>query len=327
MNTNEHLTKKLISIVVPIYCEEDSLCLLIERLNSVTGKLTEFNFHYVLVNDGSSDGSWGLIKKFCRESSRVVGIDLSRNFGKEIALSAGVHYAKDSDAVICIDADLQHPPELISQLIKVWSEGVDMVTTIRRTTDKVSFMRKFLSHLYYWIMSHISDLSLISQTTDYRLYDRKVVDAFCRTTERGRNFRGLMDWMGFERECVEFEAPARIEGTSTYSYKQLWRLAINSITHFSLWPLRIIGYIGLAITSVSGILVLWMLVSYVLHDELIYTPLAIVVVVNTLLIGIILIAIGLIALYIGTIHTEVINRPLYVIRETVGNDGDRPLDH
>ena len=136
-----------------------------------------------------------------------------------------------------------------------------------------------------------------------------------------------MDWMGFERECVEFEAPARIEGTSTYSYKQLWRLAINSITHFSLWPLRIIGYIGLAITSVSGILVMWMLVNYVLHDELIYTPLAIVVVVNTLLIGIMLIAIGLIALYIGAIHTEVINRPLYVIRETVGNAGDEPLDH
>ena len=128
-----------------------------------------------------------------------------------------------------------------------------------------------------------------------------------------------MDWMGFERACIGFEAPARSEGTSSYSYKQLWQLAINSITHFSLWPLRIIGYLGLAITSVSGILVMWMLVNYVLHDELIYTPLAIVVVVNTLLIGIMLIAIGLIALYIGTIHTEVINRPLYVIRETVGS--------
>ena len=135
-----------------------------------------------------------------------------------------------------------------------------------------------------------------------------------------------MDWMGFERECIEFEAPARSEGASSYSYKQLWQLAINSIMHFSLWPLRIIGYIGLAITSVSGILVMWMLVNYVLHDELIYTPLAIVVVVNTLLIGIMLIAIGLIALYIGAIHTEVINRPLYVIREAVGAGISESID-
>lgn len=319
MSANEHLTKKLISIVVPIYCEEDNLRLLIERLDSVTGKLTEFNFQYVLVNDGSNDGSWGLIELICSESSRVNGIDFSRNFGKEIALSAGVHYARDSDAVICIDADLQHPPELISKLVEVWCEGVDIVTTVRRTTDKVSFFRKFLSHLFYWIMSHISNLYMTSQATDYRLYDRKVVDAFCQTTERGRNFRGLMDWMGFEQANVEFEAPARSEGTSSYSYKQLWQLAINSITHFSLWPLRIIGYFGLAITSVSGILIVWMLLSHVLFDELMYTPLAIVVVVNTFLIGIILIAIGCIALYIATIHTEVINRPLYVIRETIGS--------
>ena len=162
MSTNEHLTKKLISIVVPIYCEESNLRSLIERLDVVTGALTEYDFEYVLVNDGSKDGSWELIKKFASESSRVIGIDFSRNFGKEIALSAGVHYARDSDAVICIDADLQHPPELISQLIEAWCKGVDMVTTIRLTTDKVSFFASFchicitglcpISPIFLWLL-------------------------------------------------------------------------------------------------------------------------------------------------------------------------------
>lgn len=158
-----------------------------------------------------------------------------------------------------------------------------------------------------------------SQTTDYRLYDKKVIAAFRRATERQRMFRGIMDWMGFRRVYIEFKADARTEGAAGYSYGKLWALAVNSITSFSLWPLRLTGYLGVFITVLSGSLLLWMLVNYLIDSNLHYTPLAIVAMANTFLIGIVLMAIGLVALYVGSIHTEVINRPLYIVRERVGS--------
>jgi dolichol-phosphate mannosyltransferase len=169
-------------------------------------------------------------------------------------------------------------------------------------------------------MSKISGLGMVSQTTDYRLYDKKVIAAFCKATERERMFRGIMDWLGFRKVYVEFAADARIGGQAGYSYIKLYNLAISSITSFSLWPLRLTGYLGITITSLSGLLLVWMLASYALGAKEGFTPLAIVVVANTFLIGIVLMSIGLVALYIGTIHTEVINRPLYVVRERFSFD-------
>jgi dolichol-phosphate mannosyltransferase len=313
------LTKKLISIVVPIFQEEKILRQLVERLDVVTETLPEFDWRYVLTNDGSPDSTWKLIKKLANESSKVVGIDLSRNFGKEIALTAGVHQAEGADAVICIDADLQHPPELIPQMVSKWQGGAEMVIGLRASTDNKPFWRETGSRVFYWVMSRFSDLSITRETTDFGLYDHKVVDAFCRTTERGRVFRAIMIWVGFKREYIEFEADARAGGKIAYSPRKLWQLAINSITHFSLWPLKIVGYFGLAITFCSGLLIVRMIFNHLLNDEIIFTPLAIVVVANTFLIGIVLIAIGMLALYVGAIHTETINRPLYLIRETVGS--------
>jgi dolichol-phosphate mannosyltransferase len=169
-------------------------------------------------------------------------------------------------------------------------------------------------------MSQISGLDMVSQTTDFRLYDRKVVAAFCKATERERLFRGIMDWMGFRKVYVPFRADARGEGEAGYSYAKLWSLAVHSITSFSLLPLRLTGYLGVLITTLSGTLLAWMLGSYIFFDEHMYTPLAIVVVANTFLIGIVLMAIGMVALYIGTIHTEVVNRPLYIVRERLNFD-------
>jgi dolichol-phosphate mannosyltransferase len=216
-----------------------------------------------------------------------------------------------------MDADLQHPPEVIPKLVEAWRQGAEVVATIRTSIDKQPLLRRLGSHLYYWLMERISGLDMASQTTDFRLFDRKVVDAFRQVTERDRMFRGIMDWMGFKKVYVEFQAAAREQGTAGYSYFKLWQLAVNSITSFSLFPLRITGYLGVMITGCSGLLLMWMLFSnYVLgHKD--FTPLAIVVVSNTFLIGVVLMAIGLVALYIGTIHTEVINRPLYVVRERI----------
>jgi dolichol-phosphate mannosyltransferase len=250
-----------------------------------------------------------------RADTKVKIVDLSRNFGKEIALTAGVHEARGCDAVICMDADLQHPPELITTLVAEWQKGAEIVATVRTSIEKQPLLRRAGSHAYYWLMSKISGLDMVSQTTDFRLYDKKVVAAFCQATERERMFRGIMDWMGFHKVYVEFRADSRTEGEAGYSYSKLWQLAINSITSFSLWPLRLTGYLGILITSTSGLLFAWMLMNLLFQNKSNFTPLAFVVVMNTFLIGIVLVAIGLVALYIGTIHTEVVNRPLYLIRE------------
>lgn len=306
---------KTISIVIPIYREAKNLARLYERLEKITDNLTAYNWQYVLVNDGSPDNSMEILRQMARLDPKVKVVDLSRNFGKEIALTAGVHEARGCDAVICMDADLQHPPELITTLVDEWQKGAEIVATIRTSIEKQPLLRRVGSHMYYWLMARISGLDMVSQTTDFRLYDKKVVAAFCQATERERMFRGIMDWMGFHKVYVEFCADARTEGEAGYSYTKLWQLAVNSITSFSLWPLRLTGYLGILITSTSGLLLAWMLANFMFQNKVSYTPLAIVVVANTFLIGIVLIAIGLVALYIGTIHTEVVNRPLYLIRE------------
>lgn len=314
--------KNSVAIVVPVYRESANLTRLYSRLDEVTATRSDLDWSYVFVNDGSSDDSLEVLRGLAQRDERVVVLDLSRNFGKEIALTAGVHEAEHADAVICIDADLQHPPELIPQLVAEWEKGAEVVVTIRTQSEKQPLMRRLGSRGYYWLMSKISGLPIVSQTTDFRLYDKKVVAAFRHATERERMFRGIMDWMGFRRSYVEFQASARTEGEAGYSYAKLWKLAVTSITSFSLWPLRLTGYLGVTITSISGLLLTWMLINYLLGSELNYTPLAIVVMANTFLIGIVLMAIGMVAMYIGTIHTEVINRPLYIVRERFKLDFD-----
>ena len=309
--------KKKIAIVIPVYREGGNLRLLYQRLEAVTGALSELEWEYFLVNDGSPDDSLNILQELAAGDPKITVIDLSRNFGKEVALTAGVHEVNGTDAVICMDADLQHPPELIPTLLQEWNGGAEVVVTIRTSIEKQPILRRVGSHLYYWLMSQISGLQMVSQTTDFRLYDKKVIEAFKRATERDRMFRGIMDWMGFRRAYVEFQAGARHDGSAGYSYLKLWQLAINSITSFSLWPLRLTGYLGAAITFMSGGILAWMLINYLVQSRWVYTPLAMVVVANTFLIGIVLMAIGLVALYIGTIHTEVINRPLYIIRERI----------
>ncbi|WVH09071.1 MAG: hypothetical protein EoVTN8_392 [Fluviibacter phosphoraccumulans EoVTN8] len=307
-----------IIIVIPIYREEHNIRPLYERLKGVVSQLEEkYAFEFIFVNDGSPDDSILVLTEIAEEDFRVKVVDLSRNFGKEIALTAGVHEAEDCDALICIDADLQHPPELIPELIQKWEEGAEIVVTIRKDTEKQPILRQIGSKLYYWILNKVSDLDVVSQTTDYRLYDGKVTKVFKSATERERMFRGIMDWLGFKKVYIEFIAPARLHGEAGYTYLKLWRLAVSSITSFSLWPLKIAGYTGALITIMVSFAFFWMLLFYIVHGELVYSPLAIVILANTLFMGITLMAIGLVALYIGKIHTEVINRPLYVIRERI----------
>lgn len=311
---------EIIVVVVPVYREAANLNRMYRRLEAVTKTLPEYIWEYIFVNDGSPDDSLAVLSSLAQADSKVKVLDLSRNFGKEVALTAGVHHAVHAAATICLDADLQHPPEYIPELIAKWRAGAEIVATIRVSIEKQPLGRRLGSYLYYWLMSKISEVEMVSQTTDFRLYDRKVIHAFCHITERARMFRGIMDWMGFRKEYIEFRADARQEGNVGYSYTKLWRLALNSVTAFSLFPLRMAGYLGVLITSFSSLLLAWMTLTYFFLHSQTFTPTAFFIVTNTFLIGIVLMSIGMVALYIGNIHTEVINRPLYLVREKLNLD-------
>ncbi|MCI4625286.1 MAG: glycosyltransferase family 2 protein [Candidatus Magnetoovum sp. WYHC-5] len=317
---------KLISIVIPAYMEEKNVSRLYKRLEEVTGSIKNYRWEYIFVNDGSRDGTFMELAYLAKSDSKVKVIDFARNFGKEIALSAGVE-ASSGEAVITIDADLQHPPTLIPLMIEKWEQGFEVVATIRKETEQKTRLRQLASIIYYWLMAMISDVRMVSQTTDFRLIDKKVVEVFRTITERSRMYRGIIDWMGFKKEFLEFTADARTDGQPVYSYKQLFKLAINSITSFSLFPLKLAGFLGLIITIFSGFLFTVIAVSRFVLGSGYFSTISIVVVSNTFLAGITLICLGLIALYIGNIHNEVINRPMYIVRERLNfNDKEeKPL--
>jgi dolichol-phosphate mannosyltransferase len=313
-------SKKLISIVVPVYNEEKNIGdFYRESKKALSSYCSDFDFEFVFVDDGSRDASILELRQLANKNHEVRVIEFSRNFGKEVATSAGCHYAK-GDAVVTMDADLQHPPELIRDFIDEWREGIEVVYTVRKENEGASFVKKLTSSMYWWIFNKISSYNSESRTTDFRLMDRRVIDEFNKFSERGRLFRGIIDWMGYKRKRIEFVAPERNNGNATYSYAKLFGLAINSLTAFSLMPLRLAGYFGIMITSISFLLLLFMLFNRFFGSDPIFTPIAYVIVANTLLIGIVLICLGFIALYIARIHDEVTNRPLYIIKDKYNID-------
>jgi glycosyltransferase involved in cell wall biosynthesis len=314
------LKKPVIAIVVPAYNEFENLGPFLDLVNQTTEKLSAYYWEYIFVDDGSSDNTWDLIKDMAQTDPRVRGVSLSRNFGKEIAMTAGLELAGDADALIFIDADLQHPPQVIADLVAQWEQGYQIVTT-KRETIQHSLTRKMGSHFFHFMLNRFSDLKLQSRGTDFRLLGREALKVLKTFEERTRFFRGLIDWMGFKKTFVTFSAPDRTQGKSTFNLSNLTRMAVNSFTTFSLLPLRMTGWLGLTVVSLTLAVLFYMIISQFFFTQY-FTPLAYFVVFNTLLFGVVLAALGLIALYIGHIHTEVIRRPLYIVQEKVGFEKD-----
>ena len=313
MSARRHIT-----IVIPVYNEAANLPALHQALQAAAARLSE-DCRFLFVDDGSTDGSLAALSLICAVDPRAGVLELSRNFGKEIATTAGLA-AATGDAVIMMDADLQHPPELIPTLVAKWHAGAEVVVGVRRH-HRASLSKRLNSWLFYKILNSIAETKVNPRATDFRLLDRLVVDEFNRFTERNRMTRGLIDWLGFRRDYAEFDSPGRTGGQATYSLAKLLRLAINSFISLSLFPLRVAGYLGILITLASGSLGLFILVEkHLLHDpwSLHISGTAILADVNMFLIGIVLSSLGLIALYIANIHSEVINRPLYVVRRRPG---------
>ncbi len=307
-------TKKHISIVVPVYNEEKNVLPFFEELKKATD-LLPYRFETIFVDDGSTDHSLENIRQLGKLQEQVRCITFSRNFGKEAATTAGIHAAQ-GDAVICIDADLQHPPEMIRSFIDEWEQGAEIVIGIRRESKSDLWVRRAGSALFYNIMNMISETRIVPHETDFRLIDRIVVEEFNRLTEHNRMTRGLIDWLGFRRHYVHFDAHPRTRGKPSYSTFKLIELAFASFISHSLMPLRLAGYLGVIITFLSGMLGLVMFADrYILPMGFNFSGPAILACIILFLVGIVLTCIGLLAFYIGNIHTETQNRPLYIVRK------------
>lgn len=306
----------LISIIVPVYNEALSLP---EFYQEVTRHMQyiKHRFELIFIDDGSSDRSVSILRQLRLHDKRIRLIEFARNFGKESAVSAGLHVAKGKAAII-LDADLQHPPGLIKRFIVAWEKGAEVVVGLRRYSQEEGRVKRAGSWLFYRIMDHISHTKVTPNATDYRLLDRCAIDAFNQFTERNRMARGLIDWLGFKRAYIHFNAPPRKHGVANYRFKSLVRLAINSFTAYSLLPLKLAGYIGVIILVGSGLLGLFFYAeTYIVGDpyNLHISGTAMLATLLLFLVGIVLACLGLVALYIARIHEEVINRPLYVVRQ------------
>ena len=313
-------SSRLISIIIPVYNEAENIPLLHEELVKHI-KALSYSFEILLIDDGSKDDSAAAIQAVAAKDERVRFIQLARNFGKEATVSAGLHRAKGQAAII-MDADLQMPPALIGKFLEKWEAGAEIVVGVFAERSN-SFIRQVGAHIFYGVMNRIGHTKITPHATDYRLLDREVIDVFNSFTERNRNTRGLIDWLGFKRDYIPFTQAERRHGSPTYSFKKLVELAINSVTAFSLLPLKLAGYLGIIILTLSVPLgALLYIERYVLENPLHWsvTGTTMLAVLNLFLVGVVLACLGLIALYIAHIHTEVTNRPLYVVRKSPAKD-------
>jgi dolichol-phosphate mannosyltransferase len=314
----------MISIVIPIYNEAPNVAPLYETVKSIIKKLPQ-KFELIFVDDGSSDDSVKKLRQIAKRDKSAKIIELARNFGKEIAVTAGIHTAK-GDAAIIMDADLQHPPELLPQFVEEWQQGADIVVGVKQYSDQESWFKRFSSGTFYTLLGKVSTTKITPHASDFRLINRKVIDTFKTFTERNRITRGLIDWTGFDRRYVYFEAPPRLNGEATYSYRKLFGLAMNSFTAHSMLPLKLAGWLGWFIIFISVLLGLFTVTEkFVLGDpmKLDITGTALLAIMLLFLVGVVLICLGFVALYIARIHDEVINRPLYIIKREMNGEDDQ----
>ena len=308
---------KLISIIIPSYNEEKNIPLIYQAICDEWEKnlANKYEFELIFVDDGSADSSVREIKKLVKKDERVRLLEFSRNFGKELATTAGIHKCT-GDACIMMDADLQHPVKILPEFIRRWEEeNVEVLIGVRKGSKSDSFIKRWGGKIFYKIMKVISDVPIVPQATDYRLLDREVIDVFNKLPERNRITRGLIDWLGFKRRLLYFEANERQEGTASYSTFNLIKLAVTSVISLSLFPLRFAGYLGGTIVVFSLVLGVVMAVDrYTFVLALDFSGTAILADIILFLIGVVLVSLGLLAFYIGHIYHESQGRPLYIIR-------------
>jgi polyisoprenyl-phosphate glycosyltransferase len=313
----------MISIVVPAYNEERNLAVLHGRLAAELAELAT-DWELVIVDDGSSDCTWDSITALSAADPRVRGVRLSRNFGHQSALLAGLAAARGR-AVISMDADLQHPPEIVPQLIRKWQQGFQIVHGIRRDPPNLSWFKRSSSKLYYRMFSFLSGVDIEPGSADFRLLDRQVLDEILKFEEEGLFLRGIVHWVGYATASVPFDCAPRHAGTSKYNLRKMITLGWHGVSSFSLVPLRIAMTIGLLSSTLAFVGVLYAIIGKWLDKEAI-PGWASSVAISSFLFGVLFVFLAILAEYVGRIVVEVRRRPRFLVRETTAAVGDaRPV--
>jgi dolichol-phosphate mannosyltransferase len=303
---------KTVDIIVPVFNEQENIGLLINTVHTVLEKLP-YNYRLILVNDGSTDSTLEVIKALASGSEKINYISFSRNFGHQNALKAGLD-SSTADCAISLDGDMQHPPELIPDMIAKWEEGYDVVYTIRKEGIKEGLVKKKTSSGFYKIMNHMADLEMEEGTADFRLLSKQVVDVLRDLTEHELFFRGLVKWMGFAQIGLEYTPNERISGKSKYTLKKMVRFALTGITSFSTKPLYVAAYLGFFFSIVSFLYFPYAVFSYYFGSTI--SGWASVIVTIAFFGGLQLCILGIIGLYLGKVFMQVKHRPLYIIKES-----------
>lgn len=309
-------TTPTLSIVIPCYNEESNVVPFYNVLSKALAKDKKLDYELMYVDDGSEDNTAEALQKLAKKDPRIRVLVFSRNFGKEIATTAGIQHARGRATVI-MDADGQHPPELIHAFLKQWRAGYQVVIGVREQNQKEGLVNKYGSKLFYRIMNTMNsssdEVKVIPRSTDFRLIDKVVREEFSKFTERNRISRGLVDWVGYKKTTVPFTANERLEGDATMNFLKRAKLGMNSFVSLSLAPLHLLIYIGLFITLLAVAVGLFILAEALILDDLDFSGSFVLGVFLLFSVGLLFTSQGLIALYISHIHTEAQNRPLYII--------------
>ncbi len=307
---------KTISIVVPVYNEEQGIAHFNNELNSAISNIPEYRFQILYVDDGSTDKSTHLLEELALNKNHISLISFSRNFGHQAALLCGIKNST-GDAIISMDSDLQHPPSLIHELIKEWEKGFEVVNTIRIDEKESRFFKRVLSNLFYKLFNKLSDFNLQKSAADFRLISRSIIDVVLNEIEEKNVFlRGLISWMGFKQTSIEYRANKRYAGQTKFTIKKMFSLANTGFVYFSLIPIKIGLYLGIFLFSSSFIYLIVSVIYGLLTDTLVkgWTSLIFVIL---LISSFQFILIGILGLYIGHIFTEVKRRPSYIINKKI----------
>ncbi len=301
-----------VSIVAPVYNEVAILPELHQRVSAVMEAMGE-PWELILVDDGSTDGSTEAIRTLAMENEAVKPVIFARNFGHQIAVTAGLDYSQ-GEAVVIIDADLQDPPEVIPQLVEKWREGYEVVYAVRAEREGETRFKEFTASLFYRIIRSITDVEIPVDTGDFRLVDRKVVEALGRMKERHRFLRGMSAWVGFRQVGVPYKRAARLTGVTKYPFRKMLAFAINAVTSFSFFPLQIATYLGLVCAGISA-LAIPVVIALRLAGSQAFFGQATTLIAVLFLGGVQLISLGILGAYVGRLYDEAKGRPLYIVRE------------
>ncbi len=309
--------RPVLSVVVPLYNEQGNVAPLLQRIGGVTERLRDaFDFEIVLVNDGSTDDTLAAIRDEMRRRRHVVLVNLSRNFGHQLAATAGIEIAR-GDAVVLMDGDLQDPPELVDAFVRKWREGYDVVYAVRRSRRGESPFKVATARAFYRIIKRMTKVAIPLDTGDFRLMSRRVVEALRRSPERHRFLRGMVSWVGFNQIAIEYDRDVRHTGTTKYPLPKMIRFAMDGITSFSDIPLRFASYFGFTVSAVAFVYAL-IVIAFKLFSLKPpgYTPgWASTIVAVLFLGGVQLMSLGILGEYLGRVYDEVKGRPLYLISD------------